>query len=188
MSILSIINQLNIKLPVCPDIKLGSGQDGEVYSILNNNQQVIKLCNTINHPTLLKHIPFILKYLIEQQPLAYTRVYSYGILKKINNQLFYYYIMELLFNISSDEKKVFHTLLSHEDQNKVKNYSPPQVKQILKGMQLGLDFDPQAIQNFLQQLNNSTIKHNDLHPRNIMKNKDGQFKLVDLDRLTLIGE
>ena len=55
------------------------------------------------------------------------------------------FVMERLNELSVDEKKVFHSILSHEDNNKIKNYSNDKVKEMLLGMSYGLDFDLEKI-------------------------------------------
>ena len=91
--------------------------------------------------------------------------------------------MEKLLKISEDEAKVFHSILSHEDRGIFKNFSTDKVKKMLHGMQRGLDFDLQKIMLFYEALQNPQILHLDIHPRNIMKDENNNFKLIDLDRL-----
>ena len=99
----------------------------------------------------------------------------------------YYYVMENLSKITEDEKKVFYSLLSHEDRNVKKNYSLSSVIDMLKEMQRGLDFDYNKAFRFYRVLKESKFHHMDLHPRNIMKDTDGNFKLIDFDRV-MIGD
>jgi hypothetical protein len=93
--------------------------------------------------------------------------------------------MEKLLSLSEDEQKVFHTLLSHEDRNLVKNYSPAERQVILQNLRRGLDFDEGRVSLFVDKLNNSPVQHLDIHTRNIMKDANGNFKMIDLDRLTM---
>jgi thiamine kinase-like enzyme len=90
--------------------------------------------------------------------------------------------MEKLHPLSEDEIKVFHSLVSHEDQNKIKKYSSLEINKILQGLSIGLDFDLHKVMFFCKNLNKLTIQHSDLHPRNLMKDSDGNFKLIDFDR------
>jgi thiamine kinase-like enzyme len=55
-------------------------------------------------------------------------------------------------------------------------------------LQRGLSFDVASVLSFYQRLLQPTIfVHNDWHPRNVMKNAQGQFKLIDFDRMTIIN-
>jgi thiamine kinase-like enzyme len=90
--------------------------------------------------------------------------------------------MEKLNKISEDEKKVFHSIMSHEDQNLHKNFSMSKIKNMLQGLSMGLDFDASKIIIFCENLRSTVIHHNDIHPRNIMKDNFGNFKLIDFDR------
>jgi thiamine kinase-like enzyme len=93
--------------------------------------------------------------------------------------------MEKLFKISEDERKIFHTILSHEDRNIVKNYPLDKVKKMLTGMSYSLDFDYNKVIFFYQNLRDCPLQHLDLHVRNIMKDIDGNFKMIDFDRMKL---
>lgn len=179
--------------------KLGDGADGEVFSLQEENK-VIKLgvlyeCPNINLSQQYKKIETILSFIKDNCPDAYAQVYESGCLGSFNrkidwdqsnqNYILYYYIMEKLHKISDDEKKVFHSILSHEDRNLKKNFSIFKIKKMLDGMARALDFDKQKIILFCEKLQNTVIIHNDIHVRNIMKDNAGNFKLIDFDRATL---
>jgi serine/threonine protein kinase len=183
------------KLPVKTDLQLGQGRDGECLSIVGEPNKVIKLGIMYDQFDNYHQIDRVLKYLQLTQPgmtTPYVKLYDYECLGTYprpminwgNGQqefLLYYYIMEKLEKISEDEKKVFHTILSHEDQAIEKNIDLFKIEKTLQGMSRGLDFNLKRIMLFCEQIKNSKIKHNDLHPRNIMKHGDGDFKAIDLD-------
>jgi len=187
--------------------KLGDGADGEVFDIANDDNKVLKLSvlyqqddidPELNIEYLYNKNSKVLSALINAPTGIHARVYEYGslgIYSRIvwGNQeqkfLLYYYVMEKLSEISKDERKVFHSLISHEDQNKKKDFSPAGTKKILKGLARGLDFDAERIIFFCDSLASSSIEHLDLHPRNIMKDVIGNFKLIDFDRTQIkIGD
>lgn len=180
--------------------RLGEGSDGEVFNIINDPNKVIKLCmfypldNNVNECYSQTIIP-ILTSLVSHPVDVFARVYMYehlGIFSDQYSQEFvlYFYTMEKLEDIFDDEKKVFHTILSHEDRGIVKNFSLKEVQEILQDLSLGLDFDENKVIFFYKNLKLSNINHTDIHPRNIMKDKMGNFKMVDFDRaqLKLNGE
>lgn len=199
MFVLSLCKQFcPDKLPVQPGERLGEGADGEVFSIIDDPNKVLKLGilyerHDRGFENYFKQIKSVLEYLIDAQPSAYARVYEYGYLGtysrpmpawKNGTQKFiiYYYTMEKLQKLSEDERKIFHSILSHEDRGIDKNYSSEKIREMLLGMSRGLDFDAEKVTLFCENIGSSDIKHYDLHPRNIMKNYDGYFKAVDLDR------
>jgi hypothetical protein len=196
---------LNLCQKVCPDkthfnlqSKLGDGADGEVFELKENNK-VIKFGVLFQFPEQnikkqYANIARILDYLKVNKPQEYAHVYEHEYLGNYKRPIvhcedgqeyiLYYYIMEKLEKISDDEKKVFHSILSHEDKNLEKNLSLAKIKSMLQGMQIGLDFSMDKVLNFCRSIKYSNINHNDIHPRNIMKNNLGQFKLIDFDRCT----
>jgi serine/threonine protein kinase len=203
MYVYSLCRQLcHDKLPVQPVERLGDGADGEVLSIKDQPDKVIKLCVIYDHPARelkeYQQIQQVLDYIMNAQPPAYVRVYKHGYLGTYSRQIYkvpnkcekqefllYYYIMEKLYKITEDEKKVFHSIISHEDRGIEKNYSPEKVNEMLQGMSRGLDFDVEKVRVFYYNLRQAHVLHRDLHVRNIMKNATGDFKLVDCDRITI---
>lgn len=178
--------------------RLGKGSDGEVFSLTDESDKVIKVCmlfpidNTAQEVYSETIVP-VLTSLISNPIDIFARVYTHEHLgtffdRYSNDFILYFYTMEKLEDISEDEKKVFHTILSHEDRGIVKNYSIKEVQEILQGLNLGLDFDENKVIFFYKSLKKSNINHADIHPRNIMKDKEGNFKMIDFDRAQLNGE
>ena len=179
------------KLPVQIGDSLGVGADGQCFSIVGDSSKAIKV--GVSH---INRTQEGIDYLISKQPAAYARVYErkylgmhsclvYGCLQELH---IYYYIMERLLPITDDERKVFHTILSHEDRDidYKKNYSINEIKKMLEEMRRGLDFDFKKIILFCENIKAAPIEHLDLHPRNILKNIDGHFKLIDFDSINLM--
>lgn len=199
MQVLKLINQNSCNTKHFIGNEIGIGADGQVFSLQNEDDKVIKFCVKFDHNNCslkneYKKVNNILFYLSTKKPIAYAHVYEYGYLGEYSRSLYdgssqkyilYYYVMEKLNKISEDEKKVFHSLLSHEDRNIKKNFSLLKIKQMLSGLSLGLDFNSEKIILFCENLKKIDIYHNDIHPRNIMKDKDNNFKLIDFDRCIL---
>lgn len=184
-------------LPVQPDERLGDGADGEVLSIVGDPNRVIKLGVIYDNPvrplTTYASIQQVLDYLVETQPCVYARVYQHGYLgqfqrpvvdqrRKYQPFLLYYYVMERLSKLSEDEKKVFHSILDHEDRGVAKEYPMHKIEEMLRGMSRGLDFDFDRVMMLCGDLRRLPILHLDIAARNIMKNAAGDYKLVDMDR------
>jgi hypothetical protein len=185
-------------IPVTVTNKLGDGADGDVYDISGSPNKVIKfgvLYDDFTNPLSIKYLDIenALHYIKNNNPSVCACVYDYNFLiqstRKVmvgtQDYILYYYIMEKLNKISEDEKKVFHTIFSHEDRNLEKHFSVREVTPILSGLSKGLDFDMVKVTSFHSKVINSSIKHLDMHPRNIMKAHDGSFKFIDFDRINI---
>lgn len=187
------------KIPTNLSIKLGEGADGEVFALQGEDDKVIKLSALFNYwdNNLLldfSRIESVVKYIQSEQLPVYSKVYSFTKLAESQREIWggkqqdyilYSYVMEKCFPLSEDEKKVFHSIVSHEDLGIEKNFSEPAVKKMLNGMSRGLDFDAERVIFFYRNFRKSPIHHMDLHVRNIMKDGLGNFKLIDFDRSVL---
>jgi len=199
MQVYSLIKKFGFNIPYVPGPNLGSGADGETFSIIDNENLVIKFSiiydniDSDNIDSLLEKRIKIFKSIIDTKPEHLVNIYecdyvgeNYRITVGENQRfIIYYYVMDKLNKISEDEKKVFHTILCHEDLNKIKNYSNNKVIKMLRGMSSSLDFNFEKIMLFYEARKISKIKYNDFHVRNIMKDNFGNFKFVDLDRCDL---
>jgi len=174
---------------------LGSGADGCVYALNNKAVKFSVLYNLFNNlDTEINNILYILKHLINKKNNLYVNIYDYGIIKRdyrntINGPqeyILYFYIMDKLNPITEDEKKVFHSIISHEDRNLNKNYSEEKLKKVLDGLARGLDFDKEKIMLFYRKSKCSSLQQSDIHPRNIMKDSDNNFRFIDIDRVNLL--
>lgn len=197
MLVLKLCQQLcPERIPVTVGARLGDGADGEVFEIVGRSDKVIKFCvlyETGSTPleNTFKYISNVLEHLIVQPSPVFARVYTHTLMGQYSRvawgntkqrYLLYYYIMEKLQKISDDERKVFDSIVSHEDRGKKKNFSPDRIKEMLSGMALGLDFDAEKVTFFCENFKKSPVAHLDIHPRNIMKDAAGNFKLIDFDR------
>lgn len=187
------------KIPINLSDKLGDGADGEVFSLDGEDSKVIKLSVLFeywdtNLSFEFSRIESVVNYIKDNRPPVFARVYAFTKMAhaqrlifygEIQNYIIYSYVMEKCFPLSEDEKKVFHSIISHEDNGIEKNYSEPVIKKMLAGMRRGLDFDEERVIFFYLNLKKSPVQHLDLHVRNIMKDAAGNFKLIDFDRSTL---
>lgn len=184
MNILNIFKEYTDFNQSCLGPKLGSGVTGSVFEFEN---KAIKLCINYELPN-----QSTIDFLIENKDLNFVKVFSHKLYGPYKDNGFPYkdhgsefilsvVVMEKLFKISSDEEKVFHTILSHEDFNKKKNFSNSELKKILKELSIGLDFDAGKVIFFYEGLRNSIIYHPDIHQRNIMKDQLNNFKMVDCE-------
>lgn len=200
MQALKLINKNSCILPYSLGSEIGfGGADGQCFEIINQPNLVIKLSVLYEEylssiTNQYKVIENNINYLISNPIVGYVRVYTHeylGSYKRFfcaahNNEqeyILYYYVMEKLNKISEDEKKVFHTILSHEDSNIIKDLSYQKINKTLSELSRGLDFDYEKILYFCDNIKKSPIQHLDMHSRNVMKDELGNFKLIDLERL-----
>ena len=189
MQVLKLIQQQNFSLP----FKLGSeigfgGADGQVFELLDDNKKVIKLSvlyQDFDYYIKYKTNKDIINYLINNNIPSFAKIFESQFLGEYSRVLFdnteqkytlYYYILEKLNKISEDEVKVFHSVLDSDPLPILK------IEGILKKMDGYLDFSKEKIMIFCENVRDAPIKHLDLHPRNIMKDNQGNFRLIDFDR------
>lgn len=200
MKILPIINKQKFYNPYNIGPSLGDGANGEVFELVNTSK-VVKFSALydynfnnlhINYNKIINNINFLKR----SDNNSYAKVYEVKHVgdgyRVCDEELLQYYVvysytMEKLNKISEDEKKVFHSILSHEDLGIVKKYTINKINEMLLGMSIGLDFDINKVLFFYNEIKKINIIHEDLHDRNIMKDNKGNFKLIDFDRIN-IGE
>lgn len=204
MSLLSLCQKLCPNhIPVQIGERLGCGVDGEVFAIKDDPLRAIKLGRLYEQPQQsvqqqFQHLEKVLQLLQHEHSPAYVYLHEYGYLCTSSQQRFapprrrytqqfvlYYYIMDRLIPITEDEGKVLHSILSHEDRGIKKDFSAGKVREMLIGMSTGLDFDIEKITLFCHNIKEAPFLHLDIAIRNIMKNGAGEFKLIDIDRMSL---
>ena len=181
---------------------MGDGADGETFVIADEPNKVMKLSVIYDRfedspqEIYFGQIAPVLDYLMLNSPPMCVAVYEHGYLGEYSRKLvnwregkqkfvIHYCIMERLITLSEDEKRVLHSVVSHEDRKIEKDLGPTKIKEIVEGLARGLDFDAEKVILFCEQLREAFLSHSDIHPRNIMKDVNGNFKLVDFDRAIL---
>lgn len=178
--------------------KIDEGADGEVYNLKSGNVAKFSIFFAWHGESMATVLNQKLKAFerVKELPDTFVKVSNFQRLmegKRVTYSgeqdfLIYYYEMEKLQKISEDEKRVMHSILSHEDSNIEKDIGMERVLPILNGLSFGLDFDETKVINFvkkLQKLETDGIRYLDYHPRNIMKDLGGNFKLIDIDRMSI---
>jgi hypothetical protein len=194
---------------------INDGSDGHCFLLGNDKNKVIKFSilfgERINRYATIEQV---LSQLVAVKPRAYVRVHEYGYLgtfsrpweeektgiKYKSNQDFvlHYYIMDRLEDLSKDEREVFNHIFANYGDPCVLDLEALQERNFRTFSDLseadlatlaigtGLDFDARVISLFCQEIAQSPIKQEDLHDLNIMRNKLGEYKIIDIDRCSII--
>lgn len=198
MQVLKLIHQHNCQIMHRIGQEMGRGSDGQVFEIIDDYTKVIKLSvlyETQNHDLDQEYLQRsqVLDYLIQNPSPIHARVYEHVKLgewkRSFDNRsqryILHYCVMERLKELSGDENKVFHSILSHEDRGVIKNFPIIRLRKILKGLEKGLEFSEGKIVVFLDKLKSAKVRHLDLHQRNVMVDGHGNYRLIDFDRCVL---
>ena len=185
------MNALEYGLSNCPDKilspsfleKLGDGFHGEAYLIPESNQ-VIKysLVNQEMIEVLLKDFfndfQKVICYQQNNNYPCFVKVLNFNSLVESDDSVFYSTTMEKLNLISVDEKRVLKTVVrAHRDLER----TWAQILTLVRNQSYWLDFDLDKMVSFINLLEDSPIVHHDMSSSNIMKDENGNFKLIDLD-------
>jgi hypothetical protein len=212
MKPLDILTRHKIDLPFKLGEEIGCGCDGQVFEVIEGYGEygypikrgsVIKLSAIYGTNSYRQYLRVAahLGFLQHNRTPHFAAVFNFGLLvhfdlpetiSSTSNRMqpkesctVYFYEMEKLLPLSSEETKLFHTLLSHEDANKQKDFSPEGLTKRVDELADWFIFEKKDVLAFCLAATSGKIRHKDLHERNIMRNRLNQFKLVDLDRLEL---
>lgn len=198
MQTLRLVQQHNLTIPYQLGEELGHGADGQVFEVLDDPTKVIKICGIFQLPNHdleqeYRQRSNVMHHMICDPSPIHACVYEHVKLGEFErtfdhhpqHYILHYTVMERLAELSEDEKKVFHSILSHEDRGLIKNFPLTKLQSILQGLGMGLDFSENKVMVFLKELKMSKVRHLDLHERNVMRNADGDYRLIDFDRCVL---
>lgn len=175
MKPLELLKKHRVPLPFNLGQRLGYGQDGQVFVKKFARKRVIKL--STNQEGFA-----VLSFLQSKGFSHIVPILKFNILLNNATDWVHFVEMERLFPLSEEEQKAMHTLLSHEDANKRKEFNP----QALHDLSQWLSFDERKMRDFCLAVTSGPIRHLDLHPRNIMRDRNGYYRLIDLDRLEIV--
>ena len=193
MNVAGYLEKVNCRFPFKINKELGSGADGQVFSLKKDLNKVIKLSIIFGESEAevtdnFDSIKSNYNYLISNCFKNIAQVFEIGYVvsgKRVGgysgNYLIYYSVMEKLSEPSPEELKVLNTVC-HSFFCKEK-LNVLDIK--LKELNNYFSFDKKKIIEFYKFLRNCPIHHNDIHDKNIMKDDCGNFKLVDFDRIGL---
>lgn len=166
---------------------LAEGVDGKAYQNWDDDFKVVKV-GFLDHMhrsgCTLSVLEDNFDYVLNNKPEAYVTVHDYGCFDCKSCNVSYFVMMEKLKKLTNVEAGTIPNLAI----NAQNLYKKPKKKQV------GLTADQtDFIKNlgpkkkkFVQNIWKSGLIHNDIHAGNIMKNDDGDYKLIDLDRLSFL--
>ena len=170
---------------------LGSGFHGDVYELLDHPHQVVKIAwAPLNVPaefagrsdtTGIRHtFPFIqgiYQYLLKNHFSVLAKVFDFCSLHQRENKQYYMAILEKLQPLTEPEQKVMKSVCM--DYNG--NIETGKCLHHIDELKEWLEFNPSKVIDFYTSLTHLPVAHRDFHRRNIMKDLDGNFKLIDFE-------
>lgn len=183
---------------------LGAGYYGEAYEV-NGGDRVLKVSVAKDEAAANATLDKI-RAIDALGSDAFVKVWDYGILCDVDlpgsrymvkSGTAYFYVMERLFPLSADEKKVAtRTLADLEEMSKLPGYERERKKYMFaKGRLYRRDGDmeeggPDPLSkaaDLFDRMRAAGAGHRDMHRENIMQNADGQYKMIDLEQAKLLG-
>lgn len=131
--------------------QLGSGAFGKVFTIYGKPNKIIKLSNAIS-ALRARELEKVFNKLKSASSKYMSKLYDYNFVK-INTRYYFYYIAEKLFEADYEATS-----------NLCYDY-----------------YEKPSKCEYVKYFNNKKLFHRDVHEYNIMKNKSGRLKLIDLD-------
>jgi len=180
MRIKQLINNNKHLLPKF-SYEISSGVHGVVFFI--SYDKIIKISSLSSIKNVFafvadqNYLQDLYSFLQKENFDIFAKIYDFGFCNDLQ-----YVILEKLNTISRDEFCIFESVISHNDNCDKKDLT--KTKSILSEVDGYLTFDQQKILSFVDKiisLQEKGIEHLDLHSRNIMKDNDGNFKLIDLE-------
>lgn len=185
----------NLYLPESKQINfpiIGTGADGTCYIV---DDKILKVSVFINwdDKNIYKIQESVIKNLMiisSQKPSHMVNIYD------INNSFFisnsnvtkhqiwmYSYKMDHLVDLTNNEKYIFSRYFESVllGQTSIRNLDFSEIKITCEKEEVNYD----KVVEFVMACNKSNIIHDDIHINNIMKDNNNNFKLIDLDRVTI---
>ena len=185
-----------------PDVGqlLGSGHFGEVYVL--GDDRVLKLGIAKSDDV----VNALFKRLDSVTSDALVRVYDFGRLCHVKlpsttkhivkDGIAYFYVMERLFWLPKvDSRIAARTVNDLEELSKRPDYDAARKKYVFSMTRryrqdgdIDGDVDPVAkAVDLFDKLRSSNVFHSDMHAQNIMQDRDGRYKFIDVESARILG-
>ncbi|MFA6609072.1 MAG: hypothetical protein WCT07_04170 [Candidatus Paceibacterota bacterium] len=141
-------------------------RSGWLWHLKNKPNRIIKVTQDDSDAKLGDKFDKLLGYLVEINSSSVVKVYEFGSIKIENEAPYYYHVMERLFPIPKNKDEIWIQDILFEYYYHRKSIPV---------------FCTKNIQEFLIKIKQLKFKYNDLHSRNIMLDRCGKMKLIDLE-------
>ncbi len=177
--------------------EIGYGAQGNVFVINDHPERVMKISfmYDIHDETIeskFESVSKIYNYIKDNNPSGLVRIYDFGHLtdgtrevysyikdqKKFQKIIIFYSIQEKLQQLSEDEKKVFKTICQLW-RSELELKRP--LEEVIAEQAVFLDFNQAKVNEFVKHITDCPVDNRDKHRRNVMKDSDGNFKMIDFD-------
>lgn len=164
--------------------EIGSGVHGAVYDLLDDPHKAIKIAFT--EDDTYAQVQALYQFVQAHPHPALATIFEFSELCRSTGWVDPYYSvkMEKLYPLTDDEQRVMKSICL--DYNG--HLEPGKAAQHIEELQEWLDFDPEQVKAFYTALSTLPVIHRDFHRRNIMKDRQGNFKLIDFELLTIKQE
>lgn len=161
---------------------LAEGDDGKAYENWDDENKVVKVgfLDRSKSGTSLSNLENNFDYVLNNKPEAYVEVYDYGCVDCRACNISYFVLMKKLYPLSNNEANTIPALAIKAQKFSGKNTGTLEQNDFLKSL------SDKKQKTFVKNIWDSGIVHNDIFCGNLMKDENGDYKLIDLDRLTLL--
>jgi RIO-like serine/threonine protein kinase len=150
---------------------LGCGSDGYVYQYGPNRVLKVSTFAFHNPRVAIERVKFFL-----QRPHKHVvNVYACGLIGEV-----YWYEMEQLRPLSEEEVNIFYEVFENHDEYMADLGATWQLRIYKKHRKSRLH---RRMLRFLRQAQKLPLIHHDLHNDNIMKDRRGKYKLIDVESI-----
>lgn len=163
---------------------LAEGADGKAFQSLDDETKVVKIGfigNMVRSLYSMNDLEDNFDYIHTHNPAAYVTVHNYSCINCRDCNIGYFVVMDKLVPIGGNVQNV--VALANQVQALANNKKRKNEKFPTASIHASYLSGVKEIE-FAKAVWTSGIVHNDIHYGNVMKTTGGDYKLIDLDRLT----
>ena len=153
---------------------------GHVYSVVGMEGLAVKVAYAENEA--YDKVKETYRFIIQHSHPILVPIFEFKEVLQQERQTFYYATMEKLYPLTEDEQKMIKSVCMDYNGN-IEN---GKALQHIVELQEWLEFDKEKVVSFHQGLTSLPVKHRDFHRRNIMKDKNGNYKLIDFELIDIV--
>ena len=139
---------------------IAKGDFGKVYSVKGARNLVIKVARFDPGYYVIEDIEEVLSYFYNRDIKSVVKIYGYGWVTN-SKDAYYFYVMDRLYSVPYSKFKKISNVYNNRDYKKIDN-------------------DNRA-KSFIRSATRLKYTYDDLHSKNLMRDKFGNYKLIDLE-------